>query len=142
MGDYKGNYKYQTAINKECWQAFAQSYLLVDMVSKTVKECIKVWIQDREAPSSSEDVEKSFKQELFPQQTMNMGLKLLIIICQNMDNSTQMLSLVQSVLPAELLNQAFNIDGCKDGKLSEIGLYLKGLIFKEEKVEESKGDQT
>jgi mannosyltransferase OCH1-like enzyme len=48
VGDYMGNYKYQTGINKECWQAFAQSRLLTEVVTKTIRECLKVWLETRE----------------------------------------------------------------------------------------------
>ena len=44
---------------------------------------------------------------------MFMGLKLMIIICQNIDGS-EILNLIQNVLPAELLTEAFNPEGCKD----------------------------
>ena len=47
VGDYKNFYKYQTPINRECWQAMAQSSLLTEVVSKTVKECINIWLEDR-----------------------------------------------------------------------------------------------
>ena len=87
VGDYKQNYKYQTNINRECWQAFASSELLTEFVSKTVRERIKVQLAARDQaplegePTPEEDV--SFRQELLPQQTLFMGLKLMIIICQN-----------------------------------------------------------
>lgn len=60
-------------------------------------------------------------------QTMYMGLKLLIIICQNCQEET--IDFISDVLSHDLLKQAFNSDDCKDQKLSEIGLYLKGLLF-------------
>lgn len=37
---------------------------------------------------------------------------------------------IRSSLSADLLEQAFKSDACKEQKLSEIGLYLKGLIHK------------
>ena len=67
---------------------------------------------------------------LFPPTTMYMGLKLLIIICQNCESQDTM-DVLRSVLTDDLLTRSFSMDAgiCKDQKLSEIGLYLKGLIY-------------
>jgi len=98
-----GNYKYQTGINKECWQAFAQSRLLIEVVTKTIRECLKVWLETREqAQSEALTDEQVFRQKLFPLQTMYMGLKLLITVCQN-NKSEETISYIQEVLPAEML---------------------------------------
>ena len=78
----------------------AQSSLFTDMVSKTVKECLGVLLEGRSEASDanaqplSDEAKadknelfalsaeaKAFKKELFPQQTLFMGLKLLLIIC-------------------------------------------------------------
>ena len=64
----------------------AQSSLFTDIVSKTVKECLSVLLEGRseasDANSSPLSAEaKAFKKELFPQKTLFMGLKLLLIIC-------------------------------------------------------------
>ena len=69
----------------------------------------------------------------------------MIIICQNCESSETM-ELIREVLPADMLVKFFNVEGCKDQKLSDIGLYLKGLIYKEteqsaEATEESKTSQ-
>ena len=39
--------------------------------------------------------------------------------------------MIKTALTSELLTQAFSSEGCKDAKLSEIGLFLKGLIYKD-----------
>ena len=39
---------------------------------------------------------------------------------------------VREVLSSELLTKAFNLEACKDKKLSEIGLFIKGLIHTED----------
>ena len=73
-------------------------------------------------------------------QTLYMGLKLMIIICQNMNeaDSGESSQIIKDVLSSELLTEAFNLEACKDKKLSDIGLYLKQLIYKEgaEKTQE------
>ena len=110
VGDYKSNYKYQTGVNKEIWQAFAQSALLTEIVSKTVKETLS-WMLDQ----GEETPEKAFKMALFPPTTMHMGLKLLIIICQNCE-SQDMMDVLRSVLTDDLLTRSFSMDAgvCKD----------------------------
>ena len=40
VGDYKGNFKYSTTINKTCQEAFAESLLLVGLVGHTLRECL------------------------------------------------------------------------------------------------------
>ena len=37
--------------------------------------------------------------------------------------------MIKEVLSAELFTSAFNLETCKDKKLSEIGLFIKGLLF-------------
>jgi len=39
---------------------------------------------------------------------------------------------IKANLTAELLSKAFNLEACKDKKLSEIGMFIKGLIHKED----------
>lgn len=68
----------------------------------------------------------------------------MIIICQNMqeaddtNNTGESITIIKDVLSSELLTEAFNLEACKDKKLSDIGLYLKQLIYKEgaEKTQE------
>ena len=47
VGDYKGHYSYQTAINRECWQAMSESALMAEVVSKTVRYCLQIWLETR-----------------------------------------------------------------------------------------------
>ena len=64
-----------------------------------------------------------------------MGLKLLIIIIQNMTAlpvCSENLETIKATLPSDLLMNAFKLEACKDKKLSEIGLFLKSLIHKED----------
>ena len=41
-----------------------------------------------------------------------------------------------------MLTKFFSVEGCKDQKLSDIGLYLKGLIFKEEHNSQADSEET
>ena len=55
--------------------------------------------------------------------------------------------MIKDVLPSDLLTSYFKVDVCKDQKLTDIGLYLKSLIFKGEEqnatmTEESKTAQS
>ena len=45
VGDYRGNYKYSTAINRTCQRAFAQSALLVKVVCHTLRECLQAQLK-------------------------------------------------------------------------------------------------
>lgn len=139
VGDYKQNYKYQTSINRECWQAFAQSELMIQLVAKTLKQCITA-NQDQNYQFTEENKDaQTFKKELFPVQTMYMCMKLMIIICQNNESQTTFETIRQD-LQADLLSQAFSKESCQDAKLSEIGLYLRSLLYKEDFQEERKDE--
>ena len=64
-----------------------------------------------------------------------MGLKLLIIIVENMRKTpvcNENIQTIRATLPAELLLDAFKLEGCKDKKLSEIGFFVKSIIHKED----------
>ena len=39
---------------------------------------------------------------------------------------------ISDALPSDLFDKAFGPSTCKDAKLSEIGLYLKGLVHKQQ----------
>ena len=67
---------------------------------------------------------------------MNMALKLLIIICQNLQGNAGTLALIQSLLSQQLLEKALTSSDVQDPKLKEIGVYLVGLIYPQQ--EESK----
>ena len=74
---------------------------------------------------------QEFLKTLFPQQTMFMALKLMIIIAQNLtEEQADCLTIIKEVLPADLLKTAFSVEACKDEKLAEIVLHLTGLIHK------------
>jgi len=110
----------------------AQSSLLAEVLAKTVRECLKVWLDGRETSQSKAELtpeRRAFRQELFPSATLNMALKLLIIVCQNAgDKDRENLDLIREVLPAEFLKKAFDLEACKEKKMSDIGRYLKDLI--------------
>lgn len=82
----------------------------------------------------------NFKKDLFPQQTLFMSLKLLIIVCQNCESAGTMQT-IKEVLPVEILDKYFNVDFCKETKLSEIGMYLKSLIYKEQPTNASASEE-
>ena len=84
VGDYQGNYKYSTDINQSCMKAFSKSQLLCTLLASTLKECILMGSRYPQSQSDKEHEEKLyFKEDLFPRMTMNMTLKLLVIIGQN-----------------------------------------------------------
>jgi len=81
IGDYEGNYKYQTSINKTCRQAIASSMPTVTLLVSILRLSCDVAIEaEKKEKLKGRDWE--FEKDIFPIKTFHMALKLVIWIAQ------------------------------------------------------------
>lgn len=95
VGDFKSKYVYASSLNKEVWTALATQNKFRNFVVLIVSEFLK----------KSSLVES----KLISLQSFNAALKLLIIVCQNLDLSDQaeeFKEFARRLLPLDLLKSS------------------------------------